>query len=119
LLVAADVDGTIDADPQFFSWLLEAVRKAGGRVAILTGSDLTGDAAMSAKREQLADLGVTDFDQLVVFPEDGIEQAKADWCRTHGADVLIDNDRGNAQAAISECLVLVPWATRKGKKKDG
>lgn len=123
MLIACDVDGTIDSDPQVFQTLCSALRSAGCQVAVLTGFHT--DAPISpqdvqAKQEYLAQIGFSAFDQLAVFPDDkNLPQAKAQWCEDHGADCLIDNDRGNAQAASSFCLVLVPWGTRTGSKSDG
>ena len=124
MLICADIDGTIDADPPFFQWLLAAARQAGAQVAILTGvkgvEQVTPDM-VQAKRDYLAQLGVTAYDTLVVFPDGGgkLPQLKAQWCEQHGADALFDNDRGNAEAAMQHTLVLVPWGTRVGKKRDG
>lgn len=118
MLLAVDIDGTADADPTVFQWLLQAVRGAGGQVAILTGLASPGPvtpADVQAKQDYLAQLGVTAYDQLVVFPNDGtvgIAQLKADWCAQHDAAVLIDNSKSNCRAAADTCLVLTPWATR-------
>jgi hypothetical protein len=123
MLIATDVDGTIDADPVVFQFLLAAARQAGAQVAVLTGihgaSQIT-PSDCETKRAYLAQLGFTAYDTLVVFPDNGnLPQAKAQWCQAHGADVLIDNNRANAQASTDACLVLVPWATRMGKVKNG
>ena len=116
MLIACDIDGTIDSDPATFQWLLSAVRQAGGQVAILTGvhgASTVTQADVQEKADYLDQLGFTAYDQLVVFPGDSdLPQAKADWCRAHGADLLIDNSKSNARAASECCLVLVPWATR-------
>lgn len=121
--LALDVDGTIDADPGAFQILCAALRDAGCQVAVLTGINSDGaisQADVATKQAYLAELGFSAYDQLAVFPNnDQLPQAKAQWCRDHGADVLIDNNRANATAAQDVCLVLVPWATRMGKAKDG
>lgn len=123
MLHAIDINGTIDADPALFQHLMSALRAAGDQVAVLTGvhgSPTVTPADVQAKRARLAELAFTAYDQLVVFPDVGnLPALKADWCSQQGASTLIDNDRGNAEAAASECMVLVPWATRVGKKKDG
>ncbi len=123
MLVACDVDGTIDANPEIMQFLASAIRKAGGKVAILTGLKGTSKitpADVAVKRAYLQELGFGAYDSLVVFPDNkDLPAAKARWCRDHGADLMIDNDRGNAQAAVSSCMVLVPWGTRVGKVKNG
>jgi hypothetical protein len=106
-----------------FQTLCSALRQAGCQVAVLTGEKVTGQVTpgdVEAKQAYLDQLGFTAFDQLAVFPDGpGLPAAKAQWCKDHGADLLIDNDRANAQAASQVCLVLVPWATRMGSKSDG
>lgn len=120
MLIALDVDGTIDSDPQVFQTLCAALRSAGCQVAVLTGlkgAKQITPADVQAKQEYLQQLGFSAFDQLAVFPDNAnLPQAKAQWCKDHGADVLVDNNRANAQAAQDVCLVLLPWATRMGKK---
>lgn len=122
-LFASDIDGTLDADPTVMGAILAALHQAGHTIAILTGvhgAETITPADVQAKRSYLAELGIDCYDQLIVFPDDGnLPQAKAAWCKTHGAAALFDNNRGNAEAASDCCLVLVPWATRMGKAKDG
>jgi hypothetical protein len=118
MLVGVDIDGTVDADPPVFLALMQALRSAGHRVVILTGCSATRCTPddIEQKKEYLSSLGLAEaYDQLVVFgdPPSG---PKAEWLKANGADLLIDNDRGNAQAASSQCLVLLPWASRTGSK---
>ena len=123
MLIALDVDGTIDPDPQVFQTLCAALRAAGIEVAVLTG--LHGikqvqPADVQAKQQYLADLGFSAFDHLAVFPDNGdLPHLKAQWCRDHGAAVLIDNNRANCEAAQADTLCLLPWGTRMGRAKDG
>ena len=122
MLVATDLDGTLDANPPLFQHVLSALQAAGDEIAVLTGVRATtvSPADQQAKRDYLQQLGITAYSRLVIFPDDGnLPRAKADWCRRNRVALLIDNDRANAQAAANDCLVLVPWATRTGKKKDG
>jgi len=121
VLVGVDIDGTVDAAPPVFLSLMQALRSAGHRVVILTGcsSDQCTPEDVAQKKDYLQSLGLGEaYDQLVVFA-DPPAQPKAEWLKSNGADLLIDNDRGNAQAACSQCLVLLPWASRVGNKKDG
>jgi hypothetical protein len=118
MLAAFDIDGTVDADPPVFLALMQALRSAGHRVVILTGcsSPRVQPEDIEQKREYLTSLGLGEaYDQLVVFP-DPPSGPKAEWLKREGADLLIDNDRGNAQEACGQCLVLLPWASRTGSK---
>lgn len=120
MLVACDLDGTITAAPEQFGPILRALRTAGCRVVILTG---TGDrtppdqAGWDTKVAKLAALGCGDcWDHMVLL--DGnpaqLAQAKADWCQANEVQVLIDNTKDNARAATAAGvpLCLVPWASR-------
>jgi hypothetical protein len=121
MLVGVDIDGTVDADPPVFLSLLQALRAAGHRVVILTGSsaDTASTEDLEQKKQYLQSLGLGEaYDQIVVFG-DPTSQLKAEWVEANGCDLLIDNDRGNAQAACGECLVLLPWASRVGNKNAG
>lgn len=126
MLVAVDLDGTIDAAPAELRSTMTALRAAGHLVIVCTGGQ--GDtpeelqSCAEAKRDYMATLGVvlgTAYDELVVVqhpdtaaPGDYAE-AKATYLEQRGCDVLIDNDKGNAKAAMDRMLVLVPWASRE------
>jgi len=116
MLVCTDLDGTIEADPATFQHIFAALRATGDQVAILTGVRgvaTIGPAEVQAKRDFIAQLGFTAYDQLAVFPDDGqLDELKAQWCQANGASLLIDNSKANARAASQVTLVLVPWATR-------
>lgn len=55
--VCFDIDGTITAEPRFFSLLSHAVRKAGGNVYIVT-SRLRTIETLKATRQELKELGI-------------------------------------------------------------
>jgi hydroxymethylpyrimidine pyrophosphatase-like HAD family hydrolase len=114
MLVAFDIDGTLDANPPVFLSLMQALRAAGHRVAVLTGCSgpkVTPENIVG-KEEYLQKLGFgAAYDQLVVFPDPPAER-KAEWLKTNKADVLIDNSIENVKAAADYCLCLVPWQTR-------
>ena len=116
MLVCTDLDGSIEADLPTFQHIFAALRAAGDQVAILTGVkgvSTIGPDQVQAKRDYIAQLGFTAYDQLVVFPDDGqLDELKAQWCEAHGASLLVDNSKANARAASQVTLVLVPWATR-------
>lgn len=121
--LAVDLDGTADSDASFYQALFSAIRKDGGRVAILTGrkgeSTITPEI-VALKKKYLAQLGISAYDDLAVFPDTGdLPQEKAQWIEQHGVDAFIDNNKGNLEAAMPHCLCLLPWATRMGSKKDG
>lgn len=115
MLVGIDIDGTIDAFPSEFQSLMQSIRASGNDVVILTGcsSEQVTQEDITAKKEYLTSLGVGDcYDSLVVFASPPAEK-KAEWIKENGVDVLIDNSKQNAKAAMDYCLVLVPWQTRK------
>ena len=117
--VAVDLDNTIDTNPKEFQSLMQALRAAGHVVTVLTG---TGDEAATQevwteKCQYLATLGCGNcWDDMTVIASPGgpSSDEKAKWCNEHGVDILIDNSKENAKAAIAAGvpLVLVPWATR-------
>ena len=114
LLVAFDVDGTIDANPPVYLALMQALRTAGNRVVILSGS--SGPTAtledMEQKKTYLTSLGLDQaYDQLVVLG-DPTDELKAQWLADNGADLFIDNAVKNIKAAKDICLCLCPWQTK-------
>ena len=120
-LVAVDCDGTADAAPTIFLSLMQALRAAGHRVVVITGDSATivTQQSLEDKATYLQGLGLGDaYDELVVIA-DPPHEAKAQWLKDNGADLLIDNDRQNAELASASCLVLLPWATRVGNKNGG
>ena len=122
-ILASDLDGTADSDTSVYQELFSALRQAGWQVVILTGlkgvSQIT-PADVQTKQEYIASLGITAFDQLVVFPDSGqLPQEKAAWIEAHDVTIFVDNNRGNMEAASPYCLTLLPWATRMGSKSDG
>ena len=125
LKVALDVEGTIDAAPAVFASWLNAM-KGSCETYVVTGMGGQGDAANYAGvAAYLSALGVGPelYEGIAIISGDAKEkaQAKASWLFDHGTDIFIDNDKGNAQAAIEAGipLVLVPWASREGDKDDG
>ena len=130
--VAVDLDGTLDSAPDLFLSLLSALKTSGHVITILTGAsdkDTTGvnvKEIAAQKKQYLNKLGLSEvYNQLVVLPQAGDIQAtksgdmdlhdlKADWLKENHVDLFIDNDKGNAKAAVKAGvrLVLVPWASR-------
>lgn len=113
ILVAVDVDGTADAAPTIFLSLMQALRAAGHRVVVVTGSSastVTQDE-LEAKATYLQNLGLGEaYDELVVIADPAPED-KAQWLKDNGADLLIDNRK--ATCKIAPCLALCPWQTRE------
>lgn len=114
MLIAFDLDGTIDSNPGLYQQIMAAFRAAGATVVVLTGSPgpQVAQADVNQKAAALANLGVTAWDQLVVVG-DPTDQVKAGWLKANGASLLIDNTKDNAKAAADICPVLVPWQTRE------
>lgn len=119
MLVALDLNGTIDAAPREFQSLMSMLRSCGASIAVVTGNDGPPKPEDYTEKEQyLASLGCGEcYDDLVLLDgtsDENLAEAKAQWCAHHGVDVLVDNKKANAKAAIS-CvpLVLVPWASKE------
>jgi hypothetical protein len=112
MLVAIDIDGTVDANPPLYLSLMQALRMAGQRVVVVTGCSCAKVEPQDIleKTEYLQHLGLGEaYDQLVVLADPAPEN-KAEWLKANGADLLIDNSKGNAK--LAPCLTLVPWQTR-------
>ena len=117
--VAVDLDNTIDAEPPRLQSLLSALRAAGHVVVVVTGTaqDVASQNEWNAKADYLSKLGCgACYDTLVVIasPDGSSADLKAKWCDENGVDILIDNSKENAKAAVAVGipLVLVPWASR-------
>jgi hypothetical protein len=129
LLLAIDLNGSLDAAPGQLGPMLRALREAGHHVSVLTGvsTEDTNDpeAAWNSKVQQMIGLGVGDvWDDMTVFTAaegPDLAAAKAQYVKEHGVAVLIDNDRGNCTAAVEAGipLAICPWATRVGSASDG
>ncbi len=122
MLVATDLNGTLDAAPGQLGPLLRALRAAGHSVVVLSGvgHDTPDDPkeAFDVKVQQMIGLDVSDcWDSMVVFSiKDGpdLAAAKATMAKTLGAALFIDNNADNAKAAVAIGIpmALVPQATR-------
>lgn len=114
--VAFDLDGTADSDPVVFGNLMQALRKRGDKVIVLTGCDSTPvtQADVDEKADCLRRLGLGNcYDKLKVVSNPPAK-AKAKWCAKHNVALLIDNSLMNAQLAPTGTTVLVPWKTITG-----
>lgn len=119
MLIAVDIDGTIDATPDEMRTLMGSLMAAGHVVVVLTGiaDDIATQSDFDHKANYLRSLGCgAVWDKMVVLPHarGEIDLMKAQWCKDNGVDIFIDNDKANARAAIDAGipLVLVPWASR-------
>ena len=117
--IALDLDNTIDAAPIQYASMMSAWKAAGHSVVVLTGTsgEPASLAVWQAKADYLQSLGCGACwtDLTVIASVDGdTADYKAEWCKENSVDVLIDNTKDNAKAAVSAGvpLVLVPWATR-------
>ena len=118
--IAIDVDGTIGATPYQMQEIASALMAAGHRVTVLTGygDGQVTQAIFDEKANYLNSLGFGQSynDMTVIANGPGVDLAakKADYCVSEGVDILIDNSKANAKAAVAAGvpLVLVPWASR-------
>lgn len=119
--IAVDIDGTVDAAPSEMQGIMSALKAAGHRVSILTGTanPTATQQDFNEKSNYLNSMGCGQcWDSMTVVAHGGnvnLADAKANWLSSNGVDVLIDNDKDNAKAATKAGvpLVLVPWASRQ------
>lgn len=117
--VGLDLDGTLDADPSVMASLMNALKAAGHRVVVMTGSSQKhpDQQDLQEKANYLRSLGLQDaYDELVVFG-DPPHKAKAKWIKKNHVDLYIDNSAENAELASKYCLALVPWNTMIDAKR--
>ena len=115
MLIASDLDGTLDANPIEMQGLLSALRAAGHRVVVVTGfsGDTVTQEDWNRKLNYLNELGCQEcFDELVVIAHPqgfDLPTAKAKWLADNGCDILLDNTIANVKAAsaagVPLCLV--------------
>ena len=118
--VVFDIDGTIGAAPAQAQEMASAMIAAGHRVGVLTGSSsnpVTQDD-WDNKANYLVSLGFGEsYHDLTVISNKvsgGLAAAKAQYLSDAGADIFIDNNQENCEAAAAAGVefCLVPWATR-------
>jgi hypothetical protein len=117
VLIAVDIDGTIDAFPGEFQTILSCLRASGHYVVIISGgdSDPVDQTQLDGRVQQLTALGLADaYDEIVLVPQPH-DEAKATFCKARQVDVLFDNSKKNAKAYAATCNgpAFVPWQTRK------
>jgi hypothetical protein len=105
--IALDIDGTITKNPGFFSLLSQSVRRAGGRVYIVTSRG-NADGVEEQTRQELASYGL-EFDALFIIADSGGQEQIAcphenlDWyqkylwqkvrvCLDHNVHIVFDDD---------------------------
>lgn len=99
-----DLDSTISSAPKLFRKLAKAVRKKGGKVAVITGHGTsTASPAPTAADYESAKKMLKKFkfpyDILYLAPHPHPEN-KAAFCKATGIDLCIDNTPANV-AAVS------------------
>lgn len=113
MLVAIDLDGTLDVAPMQWREILLGLIDRGHRVVVLTGindgstPDQTG---WDTKVAKLSALGCSDcWHELVMLSlkEPQLADAKAQWLVANGAAVFIDNTKPNVKAATAAGVPLV------------
>lgn len=94
MIVCADLDGTISADPDFYRAEMRGLMQSGHEVHVLTGNP-------EAHKElgQLGMLRHREFTHVAVIPRKHIAAIKVAYMRQVGATHLIDNSRANVKAA--------------------
>lgn len=107
--MALDIDGTITGAPKIMKFLVDAWRKAGGEVHILTATknEEATTADYTARKAQLKELGIP-YDELYIAV-DPIATNKCKYLKTVGANFYLDNRAKNAVLAATvtnSCLFL-------------
>lgn len=82
--IALDVDGVISEAPRFFAALSRALRAAGHEVHIVSDFD---EHFRDHRVRELAEYGVA-YDALEITSD------KAEYCKRHGIDFMLDDDPG-------------------------
>lgn len=106
IVLGLDVDDTITAAPEFFALLTKAVRRAGGRVCIVTSRGNSPEV-VEATRAELEGYGI-EFDEIDIIPDKEEEfidcpHDDLDWyqrylwqkvaiCEARNVDVLFEDD---------------------------
>lgn len=89
--VAFDIDDTITRHPQFFALLSRSLRAEGHRVIIITFRDNRDVTANDLREWGIAyDTLVTSTLELCL--EHGVDEWKAEVCRTHQVDIFFEDD---------------------------
>lgn len=105
-ILILDLDGTLDADPDFYRTMAAGFRKQGGEVHVVSGTH-TDEVTPEEVAQKLSQLGACgfvqgrDYDKAVAVPgpEKDVPANKVAYMRHVGASVLIDNDKPNVKAA--------------------
>lgn len=95
LRFAFDIDGTISAAPALFSWLTDAIQKAGGEVHIVTSvhADEATDVDYATRKAQLKSFEIA-YDDLYIAPQP-IAKNKKRYCKTTKIDLMVDDRYAN------------------------
>ncbi len=116
MIIACDIDGTLDADPSGFGSLLAGMKANGHRIVVLTGcsSKHVTQADLDEKGAYLTKLGMgNSWDELVVFA-DPPHEAKAQWVRENmgPGDLAFENSITNAQLMAQFTTVCLVWGSK-------
>ena len=119
MLVAADLDGTLDAYPREFQSILSALLSRGHTVYVVTGSQgpTVTQADMDEKAAYLASIGMgAAYNMLTVIanPDGDIAEKKAKYLKSVGCEILIDNKVATCKAVTKVgILALCPWGSKE------
>ncbi len=91
MVVALDIDGTIDQHPEFFAHLSRSLVESGHRVVVITFRENAGEtaAALDAWGVRYHELIVNDLDEQLAV---GVLEWKGVVCRRLGVDVFFEDD---------------------------
>lgn len=93
---AFDLDGTITKHPEAVFDMMSAVEKGGHQVVVLTA--VPQGEQPGRRLDMLRAAGGAWWENFMVEVPDDHGVSKAEWCRDHGVDVLVDNQPENMEA---------------------
>ena len=109
MVVALDIDGTIDRHPEFFAHLSQSLLSAGHRVVVITFRENEGEtaAALDAWGVRYHELIVND---LAEQHEVGVLEWKGVVCRRLGVEVFFEDDHEVLEHVPESVVCFSPFA---------
>jgi hypothetical protein len=112
MIIGLDIDDTITRHPEFFSFLSQALVKAGHQVIIITFREDRASVEDYLRKEKIA------YNQLVTSTLDacfeyGVDQWKSAMCRKYNVDILFDDDPKAIKHVDPSTLCMLPVKLRR------
>lgn len=109
MVIALDIDGTIDRHPEFFAHLSQSLSSAGHRVVVITFREDEREtaAALEAWGVRFHELIVNDLDEQLTV---GVLEWKGVVCRRLGVDVFFEDDLEVLAHVPDDIVCFSPFA---------